>query len=74
MQFPLNLVEISQWLAIIALILLATSELISPRYSKINMEIDKKKLKKVALSISILFLISLVINMLNFIQNYLNTT
>jgi hypothetical protein len=73
MAFPLNLVEMSQLLAIIAVILLATSELISPNYSRIHIQIDKKKLKRISLMVAILFLISLVINMLDFIQKYLNT-
>ena len=61
MQFPLSLWDISLWLAATAIILLVTSELISPNYGKTNLLIEKKRLRNVALTISILFLITVVI-------------
>jgi len=61
MQFPLSLWDISLWLAVTAIILLVTSELISPHYGKTNLLIKKKRLRNVALAISILFLITVVI-------------
>ena len=56
MLFPLVFWDISLWLAITAIILLVTSELISPHYGRINVVIDKKRLKNVALTVGILFL------------------
>jgi len=60
MQFPLTFWDISLWLAVTAIILLATSELISPHYGKTNLLIERKRLRNVALTISLLFLITVV--------------
>jgi hypothetical protein len=61
MQFPLGFWDISLWLAITAIILLITSELISPYYGKTNLLINKKRLRNVALTVSTLFLITVAI-------------
>jgi hypothetical protein len=59
--FPLSFWEISLWLAIIAIILLATSELISPYYGKTKLLIKKKRLRNVAIIVSALFLITVAV-------------
>jgi len=61
MQIPLSFWDISLWLAVTAIILLATSELISPYYGQTNLIIDKKKLGKTALIVGIIFLITVAI-------------
>lgn len=61
MRFPLIFWDISLWLAITAIILLATSELISPHYGQLNILIDKKKLKNAALTVGILFLFTVAL-------------
>jgi len=61
MQFPLTLWDISLWLAITAIILLATSELISPYYGHASLIIEKRILKQVALLLSILFMFTVLI-------------
>ena len=61
MIFPLNLWDISLLLAITAIILLITSELISPYYGKTNLFINKKRLRNVALTVSALFLTTVAI-------------
>ena len=61
MQFPLSLWDISLWLAVTAIILLVTSELISPHYGKTSILIRKKRLRNVALTVSILFLVTVAI-------------
>jgi hypothetical protein len=61
MQFPLSFWDLSLWLAVTAIILLVTSELISPNYGKTNLLIEKKRLRNVAVAISILFLITVAI-------------
>ena len=48
MWFPLSFWDISLWLAVTAIILLITSELISPYYEKTNILINKKRLRNVA--------------------------
>jgi hypothetical protein len=61
MDFPLSFWDISLWLAVTAIILLITSELISPYYGKTNIVINKKRLRNVALIVSTLFLITVAI-------------
>jgi hypothetical protein len=61
MGFPLSFWDVSLWLAITAIILLITSELISPYYGKTNLLINKKRLRNVALTVSTLFLITVAI-------------
>ena len=61
MQFPLNFLDISIWLAVTAIILLTTAELISPYYGKTNLLVNKKRLKRAALIMGTLFLITVAI-------------
>ena len=61
MQFPLGFWDISLWLAVTSIILLITSELISPYYGRTNILINKKRLKNVSLIMGILFLITVAI-------------
>lgn len=67
MDFPLGFWDISLWLAITAIILLVTSELISPYYGKTNLIINRKRLRNVALSVSALFLITVAIRIINIV-------
>ena len=69
MNFPLTFWDISLWLAITAIILLITSELISPYYGKTNLLINKKKLRNVALIVSTLFLITVAIRIATIITS-----
>jgi hypothetical protein len=61
MEFPLTFWDISLWLAITAIILLATAELISPYYGRISLIIEKRRLRQVASIIGILFIIIVII-------------
>lgn len=56
MNFPLDFWQISLLTAITAIILLITSEMLSPYYGKVNIPINKKRLKNVAIGFSIIFL------------------
>jgi hypothetical protein len=67
MNFPLSFWDLSLWLAITAIILLITSEFISPYYGKTNVLINKKRLRNVAMIVSILFLITVVIRIITII-------
>ena len=69
MNFPLTFWDISLWLAITAIILLITSELISPYYGKTNILINKKRLRNIALTISTLFLITVAIRIATIITS-----
>jgi hypothetical protein len=69
MDFPLVFWDISLWLAITAIILLVTSELISPYYGKTNLIINKKRLRNTALVVSTLFLITVAVRIASIIIN-----
>lgn len=61
MQFPLSFWDIGLWLAITAMILLATSEFISPCYGYANFLVEKKRLRRAALVVGLLFLATVFI-------------
>jgi hypothetical protein len=61
MTFPLGFWDISLLLAVTAIILLITSELLLPYYGRVNILINKKKLKNTAITVSTLFLITVAI-------------
>jgi len=61
MQFPLTFWDISLWLAVTAIILLATSELISPHYGQTSLIIEKRRLRQAALILGILFMITVIV-------------
>jgi hypothetical protein len=67
MQFPLGFWDISLLLAITAIILLVTSELLSPSYGKTGALINNKRLKNTALTFSILFLTTVAIRIISII-------
>lgn len=67
MQFPLSFWDVSLWLAVIAIILLITAELISPYYGQTNLHIKKGRLRTVALTLSLLFLITVFIRIFEII-------
>ena len=62
-MFPLTFWDFGLWLAITAIILLATVEFISPYHGMTNLLIEKKKLKHAALMIGTLFLFLIIIYM-----------
>ena len=61
MQFPLSFWDISLWLAVTAIILLVTSELLSPYYGKTGILIEKRRLRTVALTVGLLFMFTVFI-------------
>jgi len=67
MSFPLNFWDISLLLAITAIILLITSEMLSPYHGKINIRVNRKKLKNAAFAVSILFLATVAIRIISII-------
>ena len=60
MFLPLDLWQISLWLAVMAIILYIASELISTKYGFIKIYINKKKLRKVTFIMSLLFLATVI--------------
>jgi hypothetical protein len=65
MMFPLGFWDISLLTAITAIILLITSELLSPQYGKVNIKINKKRLKNAAITLSITFLATVAIRVVS---------
>jgi len=61
MRFPLGFYDVSLWLAVAAIILLATSELISPHYGQTSLIIEKGRLRMAALILGVLFLATVAI-------------
>jgi hypothetical protein len=61
MHFPLSISDISLWLAVTAIILLITSELLSSstKYSR-NLIIEKKRLRLIALALGVGFMITVI--------------
>jgi hypothetical protein len=59
--FPLSLGDVSLLLAVTAIVLLVTSEILSPYYGAANLKINKKRLRNSAMTTSILFLVTVAI-------------
>jgi len=55
---PLSLWDLSLWISVTAIILLVTSELLSPRYGRTSIIINEKRLRTAALSLGILFILT----------------
>jgi hypothetical protein len=65
---PLTLGDISLVFTIGALVLLITAEVLSPYYGPTKLVINKKKLQNVAIITTIIFLITVVIRIISFIN------
>jgi uncharacterized protein involved in exopolysaccharide biosynthesis len=57
MQMPLDFWNVSLWLAVTAIILLITAQLVSAYEGSATLIVDKKGLRNAALAMGILFLI-----------------
>jgi hypothetical protein len=69
MTFPLSFWEVSLLITITVIILLITSELLSPHYGKINVRINKRRLRKVTQAFSIVFLVTVAIRIIGIALN-----
>jgi hypothetical protein len=69
MMFPLTLWDASLLLATLAIILLVTSELL-PRYGRVTILINKKRLRNAATAVSTLFLITVAIRIADIILSH----
>jgi len=45
MDFPISFLDFSIWIAIATIVLMITFELLSPRYSSVNILINRKKFR-----------------------------
>jgi hypothetical protein len=69
MDFPLGMWDISLLFAAAAIVLLITSELLSPYHSRVSLKISRKRLRYSALTFSVLFLITVAIRIISIILN-----
>jgi hypothetical protein len=61
LRFPLSISDIGLWLAVTAIILLVTSELLSSSTGRLgNIAIEKKRLRLIALALGIGFMITVI--------------
>ncbi|MBX5327644.1 MAG: hypothetical protein ACQXXH_01540 [Candidatus Bathyarchaeia archaeon] len=67
MNFPLDFWNLSLWLAVTAIILLITSEMLSPYYGKVKIRINRKRLKNISFTVAILFLATVAVRIVNII-------
>jgi hypothetical protein len=62
MYFPLSFWDISLWIAVTAIILLVTSELIAPYSDRFgDFVIEKKRVRLVALLLGVMFLVTVIL-------------
>lgn len=69
MNFPLDFWNISLLTAVTAVILLVTSEMLSQHYGKVNIKIKRKKLNKIAMAFSIVFLTTVAMRIIGIIMS-----
>jgi len=62
MILPISFLDLNLLIAVTAIILLVTSELLSPQYGRTSITINKKRLRTAALSLGILFVLTLSIH------------
>lgn len=67
MNFPLDFWDISLLTAVTAIILLITSEMLSPYYGKINVKINRKRLRISSLITTAIFLATAIIRIIGII-------
>jgi hypothetical protein len=68
MRFPLAFWDLSLWLAVISIILLATAELLSPYYGRTGIVLNKRVLRSVSLAMGILFLFTVAVRVVGIIM------
>lgn len=69
MVFPLNLAEINLLLAVVSIVLLVTSELLSPYYGAENLKINRKRLRNTSIVMSTSFLVTMAIRVVGILLN-----
>ncbi len=69
MNFPLSLPDLSLLLAAESIVLLFTSEIVSPYYGAVRLKINKKKLHSAAIVMSTMFLATVAIRIVALLLN-----
>lgn len=61
MRFPVSYEELRLWIAMVAVILLTTSELLSVAYGRTNIYVNRDRLKRVSQMLGLLVLLSFLV-------------
>ena len=69
MQIPLDFWNISLWLAVTAIILLITAQLVSEYEGEASMLVDEKRLRNAALIMSVLFPVTFALRIFEIITS-----
>lgn len=64
MSYTLSFDDLSLFLGLSAIILLATSELVSPFHGKMNLTLKRSRVRKASLIVGVLFMITVVLRIL----------
>jgi len=67
MPFPLTSWDISLWLAVVAIILLTTAELMPEHYGQKKLLINKERIEKTGLITGMIFLFAVVLRIIGVI-------
>jgi len=62
MGFIFSLWDLGAWLGVSSFMMLVASEVISPDYSRINTLVDLHKMRRVAIALSVAFLLIAALN------------
>ena len=66
---PLEFMDVSLLLALGAIVFFITAELVSPRYGLTNSTVNRKRLRTIAYTIGVLFLITVAIRVTGIVFN-----
>jgi hypothetical protein len=69
MSFPLGFWDLSLWLAMTAIILLITSEMLTQIHGRVNICINNKRLRNVSIGVSLLFLATVIVRIVTIVLN-----
>jgi hypothetical protein len=69
MNFPLSFDDISLWLAVVAMVLLITSELMLPYSGRNGLLLNKRRLKNVSLAVGVLFVAIVVVRVITILTS-----
>jgi hypothetical protein len=67
MNLPLSIWDVGLLLAVTAIVLLVASELIPPLYGRAGLTINKRRLRNIAIVVSMLFLMIVAIRIISII-------
>lgn len=61
MVFPMSFWDLGLWIAVITIILLITLELTTPYSGHVNLAIDRRRLRRITLILTIIFILTVAV-------------